>query len=315
MAIDGTKIIDSDLAHDVYNEFVDLYDAGVEVIEIRKKLDIWRSQALDDEEYEIFITVYALALWEIGELDDNTLREVRETIAKRSGYNMWLEESGLADAQARDKALNRFLTKISIPKKTARKRKPYKKVGKQVFDDDDVIMFQMPDGSYRLAIMAKTQVIHRKLVYYFAKTSFVGDEPPTEADIRSSCVFMHKIQTFYPEGQIKDDQPGIEKFWKREETSTNSFMMGMSFELIAHGDLIKFCQKLEVISKFKILEGFKLTGCFGYCLDFETLSHRFEDLDKEISIWKREVVALTDIEEVPNISFGRQLLSKLTGGQ
>src|ERR1700741_2099260 len=118
MAIDGTRIIDGDLAHDVYNEFMELYDADVEVAEIRKKLDVWRNDVLDDVEFEIFITTYALALWEIGELDEGRLNEVRETISKKAGYRMWLKESGPHDALAREKALNRFLKKISTPKTT-----------------------------------------------------------------------------------------------------------------------------------------------------------------------------------------------------
>lgn len=314
MAIDGTKIIDSDLGHDIYNEFMELYDSGVEVVDIRKKLDVWRSDVLDEEEFEILITVYALALWEIGDLDEGTLDEVRETSSKKAGYRMWLAESGLKDAQAREKVLSRFLTKISIPKKAVRKRKRYKPVPKLLFEDNDVVMFEMPGGSYRAAIMVKTQIIRRNLVYYFAKTSFVGEEPPKEADIRASNVFMHRMQTFYSESRITNEQPGIEKFWSRDKTSTNSFMMSMSFELIEHRDLVKFCHDLRVVTQFKILDAYKLTGCFGYCIDFERLSSRFEDLSKEISIWKREAVALTDIEDRPNISFGKRLISKIFGG-
>ncbi len=314
MAIDGTKIIDSDLGHDIYNEFLGLYDSGVEVADIRKKLDVWRGDILDEEEFEIFITVYALALWEIADLDEGTLNEVRRTISEKAGYRMWLKESGVEDAKEREKILNRFLTKISTPKKTVRKRKRYNPVQKLLFEDNDVVMFQVSDGSYRAAIMVKTQIVRRNLVYCFAKTSFGGDEAPTEADIRVSSVFIHKMQTFYSESQIKIDQPGIEKFWRRDKTSTNSFMLSMSFELIEHRDLIKFYRELKVVTQFKILEGYKVTGCFGYCLDFETLAARFEDLSKEISVWKREAVSLTEIEDRPNISFGRRLLSKITGG-
>lgn len=35
MAIDGVKIIDGDLAHDIYNSIIDQYDAGVDFQIIR----------------------------------------------------------------------------------------------------------------------------------------------------------------------------------------------------------------------------------------------------------------------------------------
>ena len=315
MAIDGVKIIDSDLGHDVYNEFMDLYDAGVEIIEIRKKLDVWRNDVLDDEEFEIFFTVYALALWETGNLDEETLNEVQKNISKKAGFKMWLEESGLTDAQAREKVLNKFLTKISTPKKTIRKRKKYKQVTNLLFQNDDVVTFQMPDQSYCAAIMAKAGQIRNNMVYEFAKTSFVGHEPPTEADIRASSVFMHKIGTSYPKSQIKSKQPGIEKFWRRDSESSAPFMLGLSYEFIEHRDLIKFVHELKVITRFKILDGFKMSGSFGYCLNFESFSERFENLmDTQINIWKHEVVALSDIEEKPSVSFAKKVRSIFNRG-
>jgi hypothetical protein len=50
MALDGVKIIDSDLAHDIYNEFIELYDTNVPVADIRKKIESWRGELPDDLE-------------------------------------------------------------------------------------------------------------------------------------------------------------------------------------------------------------------------------------------------------------------------
>ncbi|MEQ1921324.1 MAG: hypothetical protein ABL952_02335 [Pyrinomonadaceae bacterium] len=313
MAIDGTKIIDSDLGHDIYNEFMDQYDAGVEFVDIRKKVDAWRGDVLGEEEFEIFITVYAQALWEVGELDKETLSEVREAISKRAGYRMWLEEGGLEDAQSRERVLSRFLIKISTPKKANRKRKKYKLPAKHLLEDNDVVSLRMPDGTYRAAIMVKTAIIHRNLVYYFTKTSFEGKELPTDMDIRASFIFMSRIETFYTESYIKKEQPGIEKFWRRNDTAPRNFLLGGSFELVDHRDLIKFCERLQLVTRFNIRDCYKMTGSFGYSSNFEDFSSRFEDLSKEESIWHRDLVPLTEIEDRPNISFASRIISKVKG--
>ncbi len=313
MAIDGTKIVDSDLGHDVYNEFMDLYDAGAELAEIRKKLDVWRNEILCEEEFEIFITVYAFALWETGSLDGETLDEVRNTIAKKAGFRMWMEESGPADAQDRAKVLDRFQKKISTPKNTVRKRKKYKKVTNLILQNYDVVIFQMPDRSYRAAIMVNAEQIRRNMVYKFAKTSFASDTPPSSTDICCSSVFMHRIDSMFAKDQLKREQPGIEKFWRRDDSFTVPFILGLSLEFIEHRDLIRFAHEFEVIGQFKIAEGFKRAGSFGYCSNFTDFCSRFENLmDREIITWKSEAVALAEIEHKPDTTFVKRLVSRFT---
>ena len=62
MATDGVKIIDGDLAHDTYEYIMELYDSG--------------ASAGDETDFyhEIFVTAYALAFGEIGELTDEILK-------------------------------------------------------------------------------------------------------------------------------------------------------------------------------------------------------------------------------------------------
>jgi hypothetical protein len=128
MAIDGTKIIDSDTAHDIYNEFVDLYDAGVDVVEIKNKIEMWRNDVFDEAEFEIFITTYALALWETGNLSEEISHEARKTIAVGAGVKMWLEESGEVDAKRREKELEKFLKKFRYRKINREKERNIKKL-------------------------------------------------------------------------------------------------------------------------------------------------------------------------------------------
>ena len=66
MSIDGPGILDSDLAHDVYNNILDLYDAGTPVGELRRQIATFEELLSDDLEKELYLAASAKAYWEIG---------------------------------------------------------------------------------------------------------------------------------------------------------------------------------------------------------------------------------------------------------
>jgi hypothetical protein len=299
MAIDGTKIIDSDLARDVYIEFMDLYDADAEIVEIKQKIERIRNTVLDDaEEFEIFITAYALALWETGNLSAEIFDEVQQAINKGAGAVMWLEEYGETEAQQRQKVLEKFLKKISTPKKTPRKRKKYKKITNFIFQIDDVVTFQLKDQSYRAAILLNIEQYRGNCSYWFISTSYMHENKPTELDIKSSSIFIHKVGCGLDRETVKQMQSGIEKFWALDKRFSIPFTIGLVIHALEHKDLLKFKEKFEVVGKIKIKDGYKEIGSIGYESSFEEFSKRFENIiDYEVRIFKMEMVELKDISE------------------
>ncbi|MDQ3129747.1 MAG: hypothetical protein M3Q99_03165 [Acidobacteriota bacterium] len=297
MAIDGTKIIDSDLAHDIYREFMDLYDADIDIIEIQQKIEQFRDEGLDDEEFEIFITAYALALWETGNLTANTFEETEQSISKGAGIAMWLEQCGEFEAKERQKELEKFLKKISSPKNNPRKRKKYKKITNFIFQIDDIVAFQLPDESYRAAILANIFQYRGNCTYQFIATSYMDSDKPTESAVKSCSIFINKIGCGYDRETVKRMQPGIEKFWALDTKFSIPFTIGLSSKGIAHKDLLKFCEKFEVIGKAKIMDCFNELGSIGYDNTFEEFAKQFEDIvDEEVRIFKREMVEFRDLE-------------------
>ena len=108
MAIDGVKIIDGDLAHDVYNTFMDLYDSGESTETIKATVEQFRGDN-DDVDDEIFITAYALALWEIGQLDENILSQVAFAIQQEAFANyLTHSEDTPSEGRKRQAVLKRF---------------------------------------------------------------------------------------------------------------------------------------------------------------------------------------------------------------
>jgi tetratricopeptide (TPR) repeat protein len=124
MATDGVKIIDGDLAYDTYGIFRQKYNEGASVTELKTMYEVNREEfrLLGGEYYEIYITVYALAFWEIGELTDEMLAEVKAVIELKAGVNDWTEQCGEKAGKARQIELDKLLVKISTPRKRIKKR-------------------------------------------------------------------------------------------------------------------------------------------------------------------------------------------------
>lgn len=298
MAIDGTKIIDSDLAYDIYGEFMDLYDSDVEVAVIKNKIEVWRKQDLDFVELEIFITAYALALWETGNLTDDILNETHQIINEGTGVNMWLQESGELNSQNRKKVLDKFLKKISIPKINPRKRKKFKKIKNFLFEIDDLVTFQVKDNSYRAIILSDIVQYRGECIYQFTATSYMQKEKPTEPLIKNCSIFINKIDCHYDREVVKKMQPGIEKFWDLDKRFSRPFMVGLVVDGVEHRDLINFKEKFEVIGKVKIKTSFKKVGSIGYENTFETFSNRYENIiDRQVKTFRYEMIKLRDLED------------------
>lgn len=298
MAIDGTKIIDSDIAHDIYNEFMDLYDADVDIVEIKNKIETRRNDIFDEAEFEIFITAYALALWETGNLTAEILFETRKTVADGTGVKMWFEESGEADAKRRERELERFLRKISTPKDKPRKRKKYKKITNFLFEIDDIVTFQLQDKFYRAAILLNIFQYRNQCVYQFTPTSYMQSEKPTESMIKDCSVFIRKIGSGLDRETVKKMQPGIEKFWVSDKSFSIPFTIGFVLDGVEHKDLLKFKEKFEVIGKAKIKDNFREMGSIGYEATFEKFAERYTDIvDRCVRIFKNEMIKFKDLED------------------
>lgn len=184
MATDGVKIIDSDTAHDIYSTFMDMYDEGVSIDILNRKYgDDKKLFFDDDEEYEICITTYALAFWEIGKLTSKMLQEVEKTIAKKATVAGWTIEGGEKLGQAREKVLEKFWTKINQPKEKPRKSKQYKKITEFIFEKGDILIFQNSGQKYCMTIVTNVIYGKGKCNYFFGRTACNSVERPEIQDI------------------------------------------------------------------------------------------------------------------------------------
>jgi hypothetical protein len=288
MATDGIKIIDGDLARDTYEKIMDLYDSDVDTETIIKELpfDIYNYGPDTDFYHEMFVTSYSLAFWEIGELTEEMLKEVKRIISLKAGVRIWTEECDEKEGLKRQKELDKFIKKISVPNTKIRNRKKYRLIKNFYFQPDDVLAFQMKDKTYRAIICAKITQQRGQCTYDFVMTTYNGIVKPTINDLKSCFIAGHKIGSGYDSKTTLSQQRNVDKIW--EYANGGNFFLGLAYILVNHKNIINLKDKFEVIGKLEIEESFKKDGSYGYESTFERFEEIFIDLENHMKIFNQQ---------------------------
>src|SRR5262245_17512431 len=123
MSIDGPGLLESDLGHDVYNEILDLYDAGLEVSSIRERLRSLESELIDDLEQEIFLATALKSFWDIGHSQQDLRARLVDLITSGRSAAEWQRVADPTMAKARAALLTRLLRQTSSARARPRPRK------------------------------------------------------------------------------------------------------------------------------------------------------------------------------------------------
>ena len=285
MATDGVKIIDGDLARGIYDQIMDLYDSDADIETIKKEVPFVKDDYGPDTDFyhEIFVTAYALAFWEIGELTDEILNEVNRVVELKAGVKVWTEECDEKEGKKRQKELDRFLNKISEPNQKIRKRKKYKLIKNFYFQPDDVLAFQLSDQNYYALICAKITQRRGQCTYDFVATTYQGTTKPTIDDLKDCFIAGRKIGSGYDTKTTLSYQPNVDEIWRY--TQQDNFFFGLPYHLVTHRDVISFKDKFEFVGKLKIKESFKKDGGYSYESSFDRFESIFSDLEKHMKVF------------------------------
>lgn len=286
MATDGVKIIDGDLAHDTYWGIMDLYDSDVDIATIQKEIPFERSEYGGEEDFyhEIFVTSYALAFWEIGELTPKILQEVQSVINVGAGVKIWTQEVDEKEGKARQKELDKFWKKINQPKSKIRTRKKYRKITNFHFQVNDLLTFKLKDNFYRAVLCASIKQYRRECNYMLTPTTYKSKKKPTLEDLFNYDISGITIGAGYNKETIIEMQPGVETLWNLFP-SCGKFFFGLVELGVDHKDFIDFKNKFEQIGTLKIKNSFKKAGATGGLSSFERFEDIFKDYDKEQKIF------------------------------
>ncbi|PCJ64292.1 MAG: hypothetical protein COA58_13120 [Bacteroidetes bacterium] len=149
----GTAISSNDTYADIFGSFFELYNDGVEVSEISKKLIADNQDLINDkEDCNNFWFAIAKAQWECKELEKGLLEKIEQIIISNSDIEIWKQlDSSEKDIKKRKIVLDKFLEKLHTKKPKARKRKK-KIIRKPVFEKGDCLTFKLENGNYGGAI-------------------------------------------------------------------------------------------------------------------------------------------------------------------
>jgi len=195
MATDGVRIINSDLAEDLYAHFMNSFQKGRNVNQLNNQFLYSKAQFSENtKEYEICVTVYGLAFWEIGALTEITLQEVETVINQKNTVNYWEKEVGKETAEARQKELDELLEKISKPNLN-----PIKRIKKQpkpnLFNIGDVLSFQHLDRNYGTAFIVDISKMSGFSLYSICRTCDTTVHKPTMQDFLQSTFYVSGTPT------------------------------------------------------------------------------------------------------------------------
>lgn len=198
----GTAISSNDTYADIYSEFFDLYNDGLDVAEISKKLISNNQETINDtEDSNNFWFALAKAKWECKQLDKELFDRISEIVEKGADLEVWRQlDADEKDIKKRKVILDKFLTDL----KTERpKAKPIKKkiIRKPLFEKGDCLTFVLENGNYCGAIVLEAIKDTELGINLIATIRLNQKRKPTIAEFENSEVLIISL----PDGKEKVD--------------------------------------------------------------------------------------------------------------
>jgi hypothetical protein len=154
MGVWGTAISSNDTYADIYSEFFDLYNDGLDVAEISKKLIADNQETINNtDDCNNFWFSLAKAQWECKQLDKEIFDRVKKVIETRADLEVWRQlDADEKDIKKRKAFLDKFLTDLQTERPKAKSRK--KKIIRQpIFEKGDCVIFELENKNYGGAIV------------------------------------------------------------------------------------------------------------------------------------------------------------------
>lgn len=187
----GTAISSNDTYADTYSEFFNLYNDGLDVAEISKKLIADNQEILNDiNDCNNFWFAIAKAQWECKQLDKDIFDRVKNIVETGADLKVWKElDADEKDIKKRKVVLEKFLADIQTEKPKAKSRK--KKIIRQpVFEKGDCLTFKLENGNYGGAVVLEAIKDSEYGHNLIATTRINQQNKPTKKDFENAEVLV-----------------------------------------------------------------------------------------------------------------------------
>jgi hypothetical protein len=159
----------------------------------------------------------ANAQWECKALENEILLKVEKIIQSGEDLRIWKElDASPTDLKAREKVLDKFLTKIKVEKEKPRKRTK-KKSYTSIFKKGDCLTYVMNNGNYGGAFVLTDEQNTQVWTNYIAITTIDKVQRPTISDFINAEVYIkHKEEISFQRNELVKnwvDQPQIGGFY------------------------------------------------------------------------------------------------------
>lgn len=192
MAIDGTKIIDSDTAYDIYNEVVERYRNGENIEQIRQDiLDEADNFCVNELYKEIYWTAFAYSLWKIRHLTED-VKEKCLAIIRLGASDIWVEYINEKAQKNRQKHLDKLA--LQLESENLQPLKPYKARKTPfvpLFEVGDVLAVKLEQG-YGVCLVFSIEQTVRKIEYHLICTRILQNNIPTITEVLNSQIATTK---------------------------------------------------------------------------------------------------------------------------
>lgn len=150
----GPGISSNDTYADIYDEFFELYDDGLSVNEITKRLTASNQETINEpDSSNDFWFALAKAQWECKQLDTEVFQKVQTIIITGSDLEVWRRQDADEKTIAKRKiVLEKFVAQLQTERPKAKSRK--KKVIRQpVFEKGNCLIFKLANGNFGGAVV------------------------------------------------------------------------------------------------------------------------------------------------------------------
>ena len=187
----GTAISSNDTYADIYSEFFDLYNEGLDVTEISKMLITDNTETINDtDDCNNFWFALAKAQWECKQLDNELFQRVKVIIETGADLEVWRQlDADEKDNKKRKIVLDKFLADLQLERPKAKSRK--KTIIRQpIFEKGDCLTFKLSNGNYSGAVVLEAVKDTEYGYNLIASTRINQPNIPTKKDVENAEVLL-----------------------------------------------------------------------------------------------------------------------------